>query len=57
MFPQKSEPIIPPPTQRRERLERELIFAAYLFEKQKPMSVSTDPVDPGSKTVVLVANR
>ena len=33
------------------------IFPTYLLEKRKPMSVSMDLVEPGSKTTHLAANR
>ena len=59
MFPLKSESIIPPPkkTERREKLNLGYILATYFFEKQNPMSVSTDLVEFGSKTTGFAANK
>ena len=51
--------MIHPPTSTdcKDMLNLGCIFPTYLLEKQKPMSVSTDLVEPGSKTTHLAANK
>ena len=58
-FPLKSGSIICPPMwiERKDRLDLEYILATYFIEKQNPISVSTDLVEFGSKTMGFAANK
>ena len=51
--------MIHPPmsTDCKDMLNLGYVFPTYLLEKQKPMSVSTDLVEPGSETTDLAENK
>ena len=59
MIPLKSGSIFPSPMwiERKDRLYLGYILATYFFEKQNPISVSTDLLEFGSKTTGFAVSK